>query len=105
MRGADSEEPARAGQNGRSSPAVVAADPRWRQLADVTPDYNEPETLAESEAAALPVGMGRRPTSIRKAAPTSGVWGVPLMQILLRRAMPFPPASRAGSILIGGGSR
>jgi hypothetical protein len=36
----------------RSSPAIVAADPRWRQLADATPDYNEPDILAESEQAA-----------------------------------------------------
>jgi hypothetical protein len=36
----------------RSSPAVVAADPRWRDLAEAKPDFNEPETLAESEAAA-----------------------------------------------------
>ena len=36
----------------RSSPAVVAADPRWRQLADAKPDYNEPGLLAESEEAA-----------------------------------------------------
>jgi hypothetical protein len=50
-RRADGQEPARAGQTGRSSPAVVAADPRWRQLADTTPDYNDPEVLAESEAA------------------------------------------------------
>ncbi|HJZ22390.1 MAG TPA: hypothetical protein VJ226_15605, partial [Bradyrhizobium sp.] len=35
----------------KSSPAEAAADPRWRQLADTTPDYDEPETLAESEAA------------------------------------------------------
>ena len=36
----------------KSSPAVVAADPRWRALADVTPDYDDPEVVAESEAAA-----------------------------------------------------
>jgi len=36
----------------RSSPGVVAADPRWRQLADTTADFNEPEILAESEQAA-----------------------------------------------------
>jgi hypothetical protein len=36
-----------------SDPATVAADPRWRELAETTPDFNEPETLAESEAAAL----------------------------------------------------
>jgi hypothetical protein len=36
----------------RSSPAVAAADPRWRDLAEAKPDHNEPETLAESEAAA-----------------------------------------------------
>jgi hypothetical protein len=35
----------------RSSPAEAAADPRWRELADTTPDYNDPEVLAESEAA------------------------------------------------------
>jgi hypothetical protein len=50
-RRADGQESARAGQTRRSSPAVAAADPRWRQLADATPDYNDPETLAESEAA------------------------------------------------------
>jgi hypothetical protein len=50
-RRADGQKPARAGQTGRSSPAVAAADPRWRQLADATPDYNDPEVLAESEAA------------------------------------------------------
>jgi hypothetical protein len=35
----------------RFSPGEVAADPRWRELADTTPDYNDPETLAQSEAA------------------------------------------------------
>jgi hypothetical protein len=36
----------------KSSHAVVAADPRWRELADTTPDYSDPEVLAESEEAA-----------------------------------------------------
>lgn len=51
-RRADGQEPSRAGRGNRSSPAVAAADPRWRELSDTTPDYNDPETLAESEAAA-----------------------------------------------------
>jgi hypothetical protein len=50
-RGADGQKPRGDGRGDRSSPAVAAADPRWRQLADATPDYNDPETLAESEAA------------------------------------------------------
>jgi hypothetical protein len=50
-RGADGAEPRGAGRGNRSSPAVAAADPRWRELADTTPDYNDPEVLAESEAA------------------------------------------------------
>jgi hypothetical protein len=48
----DGQEPSSAGSRDRSSPAIVAADPRWRQLADVKPDYNEPGVLAESEEAA-----------------------------------------------------
>jgi hypothetical protein len=44
--------PASANAVQRSSPAVVAADPRWRQFTDASPDYNEPEVLAESEQAA-----------------------------------------------------
>jgi hypothetical protein len=47
----DGKESRGDGRRDRSSPAVAAADPRWRQLADATPDYNDPETLAESEAA------------------------------------------------------
>jgi hypothetical protein len=47
----DGKESRGDGRGDRSSPAVAAADPRWRQLADATPDYNDPETLAESEAA------------------------------------------------------
>jgi hypothetical protein len=39
------------GLRDRSSPAVAAADPRWRELAEAKPDYDEPEILAESEAA------------------------------------------------------
>ena len=35
----------------KSTPAQAAADPRWRELASVKPDYDDPETLAESEAA------------------------------------------------------
>ncbi|MGY3393431.1 hypothetical protein ACVWW6_006022 [Bradyrhizobium sp. USDA 3311] len=31
--------------------AAAAQDPRWRELADVTPDYNEPDVLEESRAA------------------------------------------------------
>jgi hypothetical protein len=50
-RGADGPQPRSDGRSNRSSPAVAAADPRWRELADTTPDYNDPETLAESEAA------------------------------------------------------
>ncbi len=50
-RGADGAQSPGARGGNRSSPAVVAADPRWRQLADTTPDYNEPEVLAESEEA------------------------------------------------------
>lgn len=45
-------EPSRPAREARSSPADVAADPRWRALADVKPDYDDPEVLAESEAAA-----------------------------------------------------
>lgn len=33
--------------------AAAAADPRWRELADVKPDYDEPEALEESRAADL----------------------------------------------------
>jgi hypothetical protein len=79
-RGADGQEPARAGQAGRSSPAEVAADPRWRSLADTTPDYNEPEVLAESEAAArLPEPDSVQPAKSlsaleRAAADAEEVW-------------------------------
>jgi hypothetical protein len=50
-RGADGQESRSPGGSDRSSHAVAAADPRWRELADATPDYNEPDVLAESEAA------------------------------------------------------
>jgi hypothetical protein len=50
-RGTDGAQSPGSRRGNRSSPAVVAADPRWRQLADATPDYNEPEVLAESEEA------------------------------------------------------
>jgi hypothetical protein len=50
-RGTDGAQSPGAGRGNRSSPAVAAADPRWRELADTTPDYNDPEVLAESEAA------------------------------------------------------
>jgi hypothetical protein len=79
-RGADGQEPARAGQVGRSSHAVIAADPRWRALADTTPDYNEPEVLAESEAAArLPEPDSVQPAKSlsaleRAAADAEEVW-------------------------------
>jgi hypothetical protein len=36
----------------KSSPAVAAADPRWRELANVKQDYDDPDVVAESEAAA-----------------------------------------------------
>jgi hypothetical protein len=48
----DGQEPSGPRRGDRSSPAVVAADPRWRQLADSTADFNEPDILAESEQAA-----------------------------------------------------
>ncbi len=72
-RGTDGPQPSRPGLGNRSSPAEVAADPRWRQLADATPDYNDPETLAESEAAArLPEPASVEPakslTALEKAA-------------------------------------
>jgi hypothetical protein len=51
-RGTDGQEPSGPRRGDRSSPAVVAADPRWRQLADTTADFNEPDILAESEQAA-----------------------------------------------------
>jgi hypothetical protein len=51
-RGTDGAQSSRPGRSNRSAPAEVAADPRWRALADTTPDYNDPEVLAESEAAA-----------------------------------------------------
>jgi hypothetical protein len=35
----------------KSTPAQAAADPRWRQLSEAKPDFDDPETLAESEAA------------------------------------------------------
>ena len=79
-RGADGQEPARAGQAGRSSHAVIAADPRWRALADTTPDYNDPEVLAESEAAArLPEPDSVQPAKSltaleRAAADAEEVW-------------------------------
>jgi hypothetical protein len=79
-READGQEPARAGQAGRSSPAEVAADPRWRALADTTPDYNDPEVLAESEAAArLPEPDSVQPAKSlsaleRAAADAEEVW-------------------------------
>jgi hypothetical protein len=58
-RGDAGEQPRTAGDSDRapsqaklkSSHAVIAADPRWRELADATPDYNDPEILAESQAA------------------------------------------------------
>jgi hypothetical protein len=50
-RGADGAQSPGTRRGNRSSPAVVAADPRWRQLADAAPDHNEPEVLAESEEA------------------------------------------------------
>lgn len=64
----------------RSSPAVAAADPRWRELAEAKPDYNEPETLAESEAAehlAEPDSLvpGKSLTALeRAAADAEEVW-------------------------------
>jgi hypothetical protein len=79
-RGADGQEPARAGQAGRSSPAEVAADPRWRALGDTTPDYNDPDVLAESEAAArLPEPDSVQPAKSlsalqRAAADAEEVW-------------------------------
>ena len=51
-RAANGAQSSGVGRGNRSSPAEVAADPRWRALADATPDYNEPEILAESEQAA-----------------------------------------------------
>jgi hypothetical protein len=51
-RAADGAQSPGVGRGNRSSPAEVAADPRWRALADATPDSNEPEILAESEQAA-----------------------------------------------------
>jgi hypothetical protein len=51
-RGTDGAQSSGARRGNRSSPAEVAADPRWRQLAETTPDYNDPEILAESEQAA-----------------------------------------------------
>jgi hypothetical protein len=57
----------------RSSHAVAAADPRWRELSDRTPDYNEPDVLAESEAAShVPepdsVQAAKSLTALEKAA-------------------------------------
>jgi hypothetical protein len=88
-RGNAGEQPRTAGQGDRatgqaqltrSSPAVAAADPRWRELADTTPDYNEPEVLAESEAAAkLPEPDSIQPAKSlsaleRAAADAEEVW-------------------------------
>jgi hypothetical protein len=72
-RAADGAQSPGTRRGNRSSPAEVAADPRWGQLADATPDYNEPETLAESEAAArLPEPASAEPakslTALEKAA-------------------------------------
>jgi hypothetical protein len=79
--GSDGEQPRASGAGDRaaaqaklkSSPAAVAADPRWRELADATPDYNEPDVLAESEAAShVPEPDSVRPvkslTALEKAA-------------------------------------
>jgi hypothetical protein len=79
-RGTDGAQSPGARRGNRSSPAQVAADPRWRQLADATPDYNEPETLAESEAAArLPEPASVEPTKSltaleKAAADAEEVW-------------------------------
>jgi hypothetical protein len=79
-RGADGAQSSRAGRGNRSSPAEVAADPRWRALADTTPDYNEPDVLAESEAAArLPEPDSVQPAKSlsalqRAAADAEEVW-------------------------------
>lgn len=51
-RGDNGAQPSRPGRGNRSSHAVVAADPRWRELANSSPDYDDPEVLAESEEAA-----------------------------------------------------
>jgi hypothetical protein len=79
-RGTDGAQSRSAGRGNRSSPAEVAADPRWRALADTTPDYNEPEVLAESEAAAeLPEPDSIQPAKSlsaleRAAADAEEVW-------------------------------
>jgi hypothetical protein len=79
-RGTDGAQSSRPGRGNRSSPAEVAADPRWRALADKTPDYNESEVLAESEAAArLPEPDSVQPAKSfsaleRAAADAEEVW-------------------------------
>jgi hypothetical protein len=79
-RGTDGAQSSRPGRGNRSSPGEVAADPRWRALADTTPDYNEPEVLAESEAAArLPEPDSVQPAKSlsaleRAAADAEEVW-------------------------------
>jgi hypothetical protein len=79
-RGTDGAQSSRPGRSNRSAPAEVAADPRWRALADTTPDYNEPEVLAESEAAAkLPEPDSVQPAKSlsaleRAAADAEEVW-------------------------------
>ena len=79
-RGADGAQSSRPSRGNRSSPAEVAADPRWRALADTIPDYNEPEVLAESEAAArLPEPDSVQPAKSlsaleRAAADAEEVW-------------------------------
>jgi hypothetical protein len=79
-RGTDGAQSSRARRGNRSSPAEVAADPRWRALADTTADYNDPEVLAESEAAArLPEPDSVQPAKSlsaleRAAADAEEVW-------------------------------
>ena len=50
----DGQEPPGHGAGDRGAQlAAAAADPRWRQLADVKPDYDQPDVLEESRAADL----------------------------------------------------
>ena len=64
----------------KSTPAQAAADPRWRELASVKPDYDDPETLAESEAAEkLPepdstLSPMKSLSALEKAADAEEVW-------------------------------
>ena len=72
-RGTDGAQSSGTRGGNRASHAVVAADPRWRELADATPDYNDPEVLAESEEAArtpepASVDPARSLSALEKAA-------------------------------------